>query len=381
MKLFNTAAGILSAKLARRPFYARFHVTHRCNYHCRMCDFHKLGNKDAELSVPQVRDVAGRLAELGARHVVITGGEPFMRLDLPEVIAAFYERGFSVRVQTNGGQQVTRARLDACVRAGLEDLSVSIDTLDRSLQDGICGTSGVVDNALRTLRLARELLPRSMSLANVVASAYNFEELPSLVEYFHEMGIYTYITPVMISAGQNRGRSREEFRFRSDDAAFLLEDMAPEIRDRVIDQLINLRRRGRGLTNSTRFLRDFRRYLASGQCAWRCDSENLCLEVHPDGCVSFCKEKAPTANILAPGFIGYYKGWEFQRQGAALAEICTGCFYGEYREPYYAVHDLTVLREWVHDYFRIFRRGLRFSRRAAPAPAGQDGCEHVSAES
>ena len=362
MKFINTAVGILSARLARRPFYVRFHITHRCNYRCRMCGLHQREDRGEELSAPQVHAVARRLAELGARHVVITGGEPFMCPDLPEAIATFTAQGFSVRVQTNGGPQVTRARLHACVRAGLQDLSVSIDTLDRSLQDGICNTHGVVDNALRTLRLATELLPDSMSLANVVASAYNFEELPALVEYFHKMGVYTYITPVMISACQDKGR--DTFSFRSDDDAFRLEGLAPAIRDRVIDQLIDLRRRGRGLTNSTRFLQDFRRYLVSGQCAWRCDSENLCLEVHPDGCVSFCKEKPPSGDILAPGFVGYYRGREFHRQAAMLAEACPGCFYGEYREPYYAVHDLSVLREWARDWFRTFRRGLRFRRGA-----------------
>jgi hypothetical protein len=212
-----------------------------------------------------------------------------------------------------------------------------------------------------------------MSLANVVASAHNYVELPSLVEYFHTMGVYTYITPVMIVAGQDTGP--DQYRFRSGDSAFRLEGLAPEIRDRVIDQLIDLRRRGRGLTNSTRFLRDFRQYLASGRCAWRCDSENLSLEVHPDGRVSFCKEKQPSVNILDPGFVGYYRGREFHRQAAALAGACTGCFYGEYREPYYAAHDLSVLREWARDWFRTFRRGLRFRKQADPAPAQMaDAC-------
>src|ERR1035437_7439951 len=84
MKFINTAVGILSARLARRPFYVRFHITHRCNYRCRMCGLHQREDRGEELSAPQVHAVARRLAELGARHVVITGGEPFMCPDLPE---------------------------------------------------------------------------------------------------------------------------------------------------------------------------------------------------------------------------------------------------------------------------------------------------------
>ena len=59
-----------------------------------------------ELPAQDVEVVARRLAGLGARHLVLTGGEPFLRPDLPEIIAIFRRHGFSIRVQTNGGPQV-----------------------------------------------------------------------------------------------------------------------------------------------------------------------------------------------------------------------------------------------------------------------------------
>jgi MoaA/NifB/PqqE/SkfB family radical SAM enzyme len=332
-----------------------------------MCGFHQSGERPDELSVAQVRVVAEHLAALGARHLVITGGEPFLRPDLPDVIAAFAARRFSVRIQTNGGPQVSRALLEACVRSGLQDLSVSVDTLDRSLQDELCGARGVLDHALATLRLAGELLPGSLSLANVVASARNFEELPKIVDHFCAMGTYAYITPVMIA--ERGGRDAEEYRFRGDARGFDLKQVAPGVRDRVMRQLIQMRRDGCGVVNSTRFLLDFWRYLESGACEWRCDRRGLSIEVHPDGGVSFCKEKTPWGNILDPDFLARYRRGEFHRHHAPLVDACVGCFYGEYREPYYTIHDLSVLREWTSDWFRTFRRGMRFRARTAPGRA------------
>lgn len=58
--------------------------------------------------------------------------------------------------------------------------------------------------------MARRLLPDSLSLANIVASSYNFDELPALVRYFYAMGVYTYITPVMIATEENG-----DYRFRA----------------------------------------------------------------------------------------------------------------------------------------------------------------------
>jgi MoaA/NifB/PqqE/SkfB family radical SAM enzyme len=361
MKLINTAYGILGAKFLRRPFYLRFQITLKCNYGCRMCGIRRSEGLSTELSHLQISEVVRRLARLGARHVVITGGEPFLRQDLPDVIAAFASNGFSVRVQTNGGPQVTRELLAECARAGLRDLSVSIDTLDETVQDSICGTRNVVENALRSLRLAKELLPEGITQANVVASHYNFEELPALVSFFWRLGAYTYITPVMIAHAADGPNG--DYRFRGSDGAFSLQDLDPDVRERVVNELISLRRRGMGLTNSTRFLQDWRRHMANEGASWRCQAGQLSLDIRPDGGICFCKEQEPIGNILDESFFSFFRSREFRRQAAEAANACEGCFYGEYREPYYAVRDMAVFGEWLRDWFITFRHGMRFSRR------------------
>jgi MoaA/NifB/PqqE/SkfB family radical SAM enzyme len=312
----------------------------------------------AELSLEQIRLLARSAAALGARHVVITGGEPFLRPDLPEVIAAFNDRHFSVRVQTNGGTQVTAEILRRCASAGLQDLSVSLDTLKRSLQDEICQARNVVDNALRTLALAREILPGSISQANIVASRFNFIELPSLVRYIHDLGSYSYVTPVMI-LGEN-GEHPDHYTFRSAAADFRPESLPAGIHDQVLNDLLALRKQGKGLTNSSRYLRDYRNYLASGRIAWRCEAGTLCLDILPDGRVSICKEKPAVGNILDPGFKQYFRSRDFMALARETIDSCTGCFYGEYREPQYVVRDPSVLAEWLRDWLRYFRRGMKF---------------------
>ena len=365
MKIRNTALGILASRLRGRPFYVRFQVTRRCNYRCRMCgQDHERGD---ELPAGEMETVARRLAGLGARHLVLTGGEPFLRSDLPEIIAIFRRHGFSIRVQTNGGPQVGEKIFARCVEAGLGDVSVSIDTLNPALQDDICQARDVGDHALRTLRMARRLLPRSLSLANVVASSYNFDELPALVRHFHAMGVYTYITPVMIAPEESG-----DYRFRANGAGFTLRHGSEIHRVHVIDELIALRRSGSGLTNSTRHLRDYRQYLESGVCAWRCEAGALGLDVFPDGGVAICKEKPRFGNILDADFVEKYAAGAFREQNQATAAGCSGCFYGEYREPQYAIRSSSVLAEWALDYFRTFRHGMRFNPAVRPGAPGED---------
>lgn len=363
MQFRNTALGILSSRLRGRPFYVRFQVTRRCNYRCRMCgQDHERGD---ELPAKEIEVVARRLAGIGARHLVLTGGEPFLRPDLPEIIAIFRGHGFSIRVQTNGGPQVREDVFARCVEAGLRDVSVSIDTLDAALQDEICRARDVGNHALRTLLMARRLLPDSLSLANIVASSYNFDELPALVRYFYAMGVYTYITPVMIATEENG-----DYRFRAIGDEFTIHHGSNAHRMGVVDELIALRRSGHGLTNSTRHLRDYRQFLETGVCAWRCEAGELGLDVFPDGGVSICKEKPQFGNILDPDFVETYARGAFRERNQLTAAECSGCFYGEYREPQYAVRNSQALAEWVLDYFRTFRHGMRFNRNARPDAAG-----------
>jgi MoaA/NifB/PqqE/SkfB family radical SAM enzyme len=359
MKIVNTALGLLGSRFFGRPFYVRFHTTYRCNYRCGMCGLAARQESFPELGLESIAAIARRLHSLGARHVVITGGEPFLRRDLPGIVQAFSKERFSVRIQTNGGPQVTREALTAVVAAGANDLSVSVDTLDADLQDRICDSRGVLDNAMRTLAMGAELLPRGMTLANIVASRHNFSQLPDLVTYFHERGIYSYITPVMVSG--NGSPDDGSYAFRGSDEGFAFVGLEPTERDAVIDSLVRLRRDGAGLTNSTRHLEDFRTFLATEHCRWLCEAGRLSLDVLPDGRCSVCKEKPPMANVLDPDFISTYRSAAFRETAASVAQACDGCFYGEYREPYYAVRDLGVLAEWVRDWLRVFRRGMAWT--------------------
>jgi len=358
MKLTNTAWGILTSKLRKSPFYVRYQITYRCNYRCKMCGQDHAGGK--ELKLEQIECAAQRLQKLGSRHVVITGGEPFMRKDLPEIIKIFKEHGFSIRVQTNGGKQVSEEFFVRCVEAGLQDVSVSLDTLNSKLQDEICLAKNVKPNAIRTLKLARKYLPKSISLANIVASAYNYAELPELVRFFHKMGVYTYITPVMISQAEMTG---QEYLFRSGDEGFI-QDKAQKESGQIVDELIQLRKSGHGLTNSSRHLQDYKGFLETGVSAWRCEAGTLGLDVLPDGGVTICKEKPPFGNILDQDFEEIYYSAQFAEESDKVISACSGCFYGEYREPQYAIRHVDVLAEWIMDYYRVYRRGMDFNQSA-----------------
>jgi pyruvate formate lyase activating enzyme len=74
-----------------------------CNFRCGFChNAALLGRARAGYSWDQLAELCERFRRKWVRHVVITGGEPTLSAALPDTIAFFRERGFEVKLDTNG---------------------------------------------------------------------------------------------------------------------------------------------------------------------------------------------------------------------------------------------------------------------------------------
>jgi cyclic pyranopterin phosphate synthase len=111
-------------------------VTDRCNFRCRYCmpkevfgsAFRFLPRAEI-LSYEEIGRVARAAWELGARKMRLTGGEPLLRRDLPELVAMLAALpGVEVALTTNGALLAERA--GALAAAGLSRVTVSLDSLD-----------------------------------------------------------------------------------------------------------------------------------------------------------------------------------------------------------------------------------------------------------
>ena len=72
----------------RRFNYLRLSVTDVCNFSCNYClpDGYQCSDSTPPLSVDEIRRVVTAFARQGTRKIRITGGEPSVRRDLPEII-------------------------------------------------------------------------------------------------------------------------------------------------------------------------------------------------------------------------------------------------------------------------------------------------------
>lgn len=123
---------MLEDNLGRRFYYLRLSVTDVCNFRCNYClpDGYDAADQAPHLSGAEAGRVIRAFASLGTQKVRLTGGEPSLRADLPEIIAgAKGTPGIRRVAVTSNGYKLPRV-IDEWRRAGLDQLNISIDSLD-----------------------------------------------------------------------------------------------------------------------------------------------------------------------------------------------------------------------------------------------------------
>jgi cyclic pyranopterin phosphate synthase len=144
----------------------RISVTDRCNFRCPYCMPKEVFGRDyaflpkAEiLTFEEIRRLAAAFVSLGVRKLRVTGGEPLVRHDLPELIAMLAPlrspdgQPVDIALTTNGSALGRLAR--PLAEAGLRRITVSLDSLDDATFRRMNGVDFPVDRVLEGIDAAR----------------------------------------------------------------------------------------------------------------------------------------------------------------------------------------------------------------------------------
>jgi cyclic pyranopterin phosphate synthase len=181
----------------RRPIHdLRISVMDRCNFRCPYCmpreTFHeayRFLRSSERLSFEEILRLTRVFVRCGVRKLRITGGEPLLRPNLPDLIGDLTQLPDveDIALTTNGILLAKHAtELKA---AGLQRVSVSLDTLDPQVFARMSGGFGGVAEVLDGIEHARRAGLSPIKIYTVVQRGVNDHTLPDLVEHFRGTGI------------------------------------------------------------------------------------------------------------------------------------------------------------------------------------------------
>jgi PqqA peptide cyclase len=161
-------------------------LTHRCPLRCPYCSNPlELARASSELDTTSWKRVFTEAAALGVLQVHFSGGEPLVRRDLVELVAAANKSGLYVNLITSG-IRLEPARLARLIDAGLEHVQLSLQDSDAASGDRIAGLVGSQLAKHRVARLVREAgLPLTV---NAVVHRQNLEHLEDIIDLAVALG-------------------------------------------------------------------------------------------------------------------------------------------------------------------------------------------------
>ena len=196
MQLYNlefTEAEIRAAAAADRLLSMEIEFSRDCNFRCAYCYVEDRSAGPDELSRDEIREVLIQAGELGARKIIVLGGEPSIYPHLVEMLDFLVGRGFAVEMFTNGsGVTPELARVLASHRVRVV---VKMNSRDEAVQDRLAGKKGafrIIGQALDNLRGAGYPSQELFLAASTIICRQNLDELPALWQWLREQGIEPY---------------------------------------------------------------------------------------------------------------------------------------------------------------------------------------------
>ena len=187
--------GTVTDRFGRPIRDLRISVTDRCNFRCPYCmpaevygDRYEFLAKSELLTFEEIARLTGIFVELGVRKIRLTGGEPLVRTGVEGLVALLAGIGGieDLTLTTNG--YLLAGKAQALKDAGLQRVTVSLDSLDEEVFKAMNGRGYGTKRVLEGIRKAEEVGLHPIKINAVVQRGVNDHTIVELARYFKGTG-------------------------------------------------------------------------------------------------------------------------------------------------------------------------------------------------
>ena len=172
----------------------RISVTDRCNFRCVYCmpkeifgPDHQFLHRDQILTFEEITRLARIFTAHGVRKIRLTGGEPLVRKDLPDLISMLAEiPDLDLTLTTNGSLLPKHAQ--ALKDAGLNRVTVSLDSLDNAIFKSMNDVDFPVEKVIEGMEAAAAVGLAPIKVNMVVKRGLNESSILPMARFFREKG-------------------------------------------------------------------------------------------------------------------------------------------------------------------------------------------------
>lgn len=181
---------------------ALWEITNQCNYTCKYCIFSSNSKKDLrELSTAECIKVIDELYDKNFKYIKVTGGEPFLRKDIINILTYMCQKGMHVDISTNGSS-LTGNIINKLNEIKLDMLHLSLDGKNSFSHEIVRGEK----TYLKTIRALKQLSKLNLhKRVGTVIHKYNEFELEEIINLCINYNVNEIIFSVMEPVGRMKG--------------------------------------------------------------------------------------------------------------------------------------------------------------------------------
>ena len=296
------------------PVAGNFELTPRCNFNCRMCYVHlsagEQRSRGEELSTEQWLRLGEEACRAGTVFLLLTGGEPTLRQDFPEILSGLKRMGLLISVNSNGyllrGELLRRVLADPPHRFNITLYGSSDETYE-----ALCGVPAY-ETVLANIRALREAGVDVR--VNITVAPENAGELEAIEARARELGAHAQMCAYLFPPVRVRGWQAFFDRLPPEEAARL---EARRLRRSLRPEELEAMRRNLSLPRE------------NDECGY-CRSARSSFWLSWDGRLMPCGMLAEPAADAAK--LGFAAAWARVRDAVRLLEYPETCRSCRYRE-------------------------------------------------
>lgn len=211
-----------------------WNITRRCNLKCVHCYAH---SKDIhyqnELSTDEGKALIDNLAEFGVPVLLLSGGEPLVRKDLPELAGYAVQKGMRAVISTNG-TLITKEKAKILKDIGLSYVGVSLDGMEE-IHDKFRGVKGAFKLAMEGIENSQEAGIK-VGLRFTI-NKFNVNEIPAVFDLLEKRNIPRICFYHLVYAGRGSELVKDDLSHEETRKAVdLIMDRTKDMHDRGIEK-------------------------------------------------------------------------------------------------------------------------------------------------
>ncbi len=174
------------------PVKVTMELTYNCNLKCFYCYVVKQNKKELELN--EIKEFIDEIKNLGTLFVTLTGGEPFLRPDIFEIISYLREKKFAVHIITNGTLLNEKA-IKTLAKLNPVEVSISLHGATSKTHDYITGVEGSFELAINAIKQLKSSDLYTTARCTILRE--NVKELKKIKSICDEFGITCLFDPLV----------------------------------------------------------------------------------------------------------------------------------------------------------------------------------------